>query len=291
MTRWTILSLLSVSLAFPACSGAAPTEGAPATAGEVGATRAPVAPLAHGKVRRIGDALGQVALRPDQRSAIESLAADAEARQTAGLGARHDLVTTLAAQVASGTIDRDALAPKVDAIVAAMTDAQPKDRAAFETLHAILDPAQRAEFADAMESHGADGKLAGMMKGFAASGIGGPGKQWEDDLNLSAEQRVAFEQILHDAFGGHHGPRGEGHGWHHHGMMHGRALLEAFKADTFSFDEVSPAEDLASKTSTMTTHVLDVVDKVLPLLTTDQRATAAQKITERAADLPLAPGL
>ena len=71
--------------------------------------------------------------------------------------------------------------------------------------------------------------------------------------------------------------------------MRGKAILEAFKADTFSFDAVAPAEDVGARVAGMSARLLDVVEKVLPLLTADQRGLAAQKIREHADRLPVAP--
>jgi Spy/CpxP family protein refolding chaperone len=299
MTRWTALTALSASLLLPtlACSGNVPASGggepeavAVAAAPVAAAvTRAPILPKAHGKVRRVNEALGEVDLRPDQRAQLAALAADAEARQLVALAARKDLGTALAAQIGKGTLDRDALSAKVSAIALAMTDAEPKDRSAFEAVHAILDPDQRAQFVDAMESDAKSSHLLGAVMNLAAPsihgrGMGGPMHQWAEDLKLSDEQRATFEQLLSEA---HHEMKGSSH----HGPRQGKMLLEAFRADTFSFDAVSPAEDIGAKAAAMTAHVLDVAEKVLPLLTDEQRGIAAQKITERAGELPFGPGM
>jgi Spy/CpxP family protein refolding chaperone len=281
-------SLLASALVL-ACSGAVTTDpsmASGAAAANIGdlsnveVTRAPVGAAARGRVKRIGDALGQVALRGDQRAQLEALAADADGRLGVGLAAKQDLATALAAQVAAGTIDRAALAPKVTAMVAAMTAAQAKDRAAFEAVHGILDAGQRAEFVDAMEQNPHAGHGWDMVN------HRGPGQRWADELSLSDDQRATFEQILHDSFAGHH--HGDGPGFLH-GMGHGKALLEAFRADAFSFDAASPAEDIGGKTSGMVAHLLDVAEKVLPILTPEQRALAAKKILEHAGELPVGP--
>ena len=298
MARWVTRTALSASLVTSAllagCSGTASdtnlgaTETAaittPATA--VGAVRAPLvaAANAHGKAKRVADALGQVALRADQRAQIEALATQAEGRHATAIAAQHDFVTALAAQVATGTLDRAALTPKTAALSAAWSAAQPQERAAFESIHAILDPAQRAEFVDAMtnlprEGHGGDGHGWGKHEGH------GPGQHWADELQLTEAQRTTFEQILHDSFAEAHGD----HPHAMHGAGHGRAVLDAFKADTFSFDAVAPAEDVGARTQKMTTHLLDIVEKVLPMLTPEQRALAAEKLREHGDNLPIAP--
>jgi Spy/CpxP family protein refolding chaperone len=288
-------SLVLSGLSF-ACSGApgpdptsTPTAAAAGGAVSVDVAREPVAPTTHGRVKRIGEALGQVDLRADQRAQLEALAADAEARQVTVLATRQELGAALAGQITRGALDRDALSAKVSAVVDAMSDSQPKDRAAFEAVHAILDPGQRAAFAVAMETTGHGSHLAGMMM----KGLAERGQEWAAGLGLSEEQHAAIETIFREAHHWH--PEGAGHrdgprGFMH-GEGHGRGVLEAFKADTFSFDAVSPPEDLGAKVSGMTDHMLDVVDKALPILTPAQRVLAADKVQRHMEDMPFGHGI
>src|ERR1700722_2040861 len=124
----------------PALGCAATVSSEPAPAAQGATTVAPVATTAHGAVKLFGDALGDVPLTASQRVAVEQLATDADARHAQARAARADLMTTVAAQVEAGQIDRTALQPKLDALTAAMQASQPADRAAFEQLHAILTP-------------------------------------------------------------------------------------------------------------------------------------------------------
>jgi Spy/CpxP family protein refolding chaperone len=113
----------------------------------------------------------------------------------------------------------------------------------------------------------------------------GPGERWADELELSDEQRTAFKSVLREAFASFHGGRGTAHEQHH---GHG-AVLDAFQEETFSFDAVATPHDVAAHVSEVSGHVMDVVEKVLPLLTPAQRALAAQLIREHADHLPLGP--
>jgi hypothetical protein len=214
-------------------------------------------------------------LRPDQRASLESLAADAEARQAPSETARRDLTATIAAQVEAGALDRSALQPKIDALTAAMRAQQPGDRAAFESVHAILDPAQRVAFVEAMRS-----SIHRPIEGWVKDHVGHPLDQWATELGLTDAQRATIKDTLHGVFGEHHGDwsHGPGHGPH--------GLLEAFKADTFSFDQASPAEDPGIHVTKMTGHLLDVAELALPILTPTQRGLAATKVRERALEMP-----
>ena len=276
ITKSRLLLSLPVALVLTSaslgCSGTASTEPAVASP-EAATSRAPVAQSTHGVVKAIGDAMGDVPITASQRAAIESLASAADARHTATRAARHDLTLAIAAQVQAGAIDRTALQPKLDALVAALKQAQPADRAAFEQLHGLLTPDQRTAFVDAIEAR--IGEHVGKAKGM--HGL----HQWAADLNLSDAQRAQIKDALHRAWqakaGGHEGhePWGEA-------KEHGQKLMAAFKQDRFVMDEVAPPRDVAARAQTMSDHLLGVAQIALPILTPEQRTIAAQKLRDRA---------
>jgi Spy/CpxP family protein refolding chaperone len=277
MHRTALALVVAVSSTLAACSGATSSDATPVLASPatvVDGTRAPLTHTASGRAKRVLDALAQVSLRNDQRAQIEAMAAETEARHGAVLAARQAVAGMIATQIEAGAIDRAALAPKVDAMLGALRDLQAKDRAAFEALHGLLEPAQRAELADVMEAGGHGGHHAHEGHDWKDHDHGG---HWADELGLSDEQRAAFKQIVREAFSDKDGPE---HGFGH-GMRHGKETLEAFRGETFSMDAVSPPEDIGAHASRHLGHVLDIADKVLPMLTPEQRALAAQKVRER----------
>jgi Spy/CpxP family protein refolding chaperone len=233
------------------------------------ATRAPITPNAHGLVKIVGEALGDVPLADAQRVQIEKLAADAESRHAGARTARTDLMLAVAAQVQAGQIDRTALKPKLDALTAALQSAQPADRGSFEQLHALLSADQRTAFVDALEARAEERKGGLRAKR--------PMKQWAEDLKLTAAQKAQIKTALGQRFHGMaHEPslRDAGH--------RGAKMLSAFKQDHFVMDEVAPARDVAQGVSKMSEHMLGVIEVALPILTADQRSIAAQKLRERA---------
>jgi Spy/CpxP family protein refolding chaperone len=274
--------LLSLALAAPAlgCGGGVASE--PVTTAESATTRAPVAQSSRGPLRIVGDALGQVPLTASQRTQIEKLAADAEARHVESHAARKDLMLAVADQVQAGRIDRAALQPRIDALAAALGKAQPADRASFEQLHALLSTEQRATFVDAIEAR-VDGHGDWTHRRQAM-------KQWADDLKLTEDQKAQIRSALRARFhasDADHGVRepsehGGEHPWAEAGR-HGAKVLAAFKQDRFVMDEVAPPRDLTQAAAKMSEHLLGVADTVLPLLTPEQRTIAAQKIREKAA--------
>jgi Spy/CpxP family protein refolding chaperone len=279
--------VLPLALAVPAlvplvgCGGGVASE--QAASAEAATTRAPVAQSAHGPLKLVGAALGDVPLTASQRTQIEKLAVEADARHGAARTARQDLMLAVAAEVQSGAIDRSALKPKIDALAAALAQAQPADRASLEQLHALLSADQRTAFVDALEAR------VGESKDKLRSGH--PLRQWADELKLTDDQQAQIRTALRDRF------QTSGHGganerpWAAGGHA-GAKVLAAFKQDRFVMDEVAPAKDIAQSAAKMSDHFLGLAETVLPILTPDQRALAAAKIREKASgDGELGPGL
>jgi Spy/CpxP family protein refolding chaperone len=270
MLRHSLVALTLV-LAVPALGCAGTVSSEPPASAETATSKAPVAVTAHGPVKLFGAALGEVPLTASQRTAIEGLATAAEARHADARTAGQDLMTTLATQIEAGQIDRTALQPKLDAMVASMQKAQPLDRSAFEQLHAILTPDQRAAFVDAVASHVGDlkdkmGERHGMH-------------QWAADLNLTDDQKSQIKDAMMARF------KADGHDakeeWK--GAKHqGKQVMDAFKGDRFVFDEVAPPKDVAAMVNRTSGHLLGVAEVALPILTPAQRTLAAQKVREHA---------
>jgi Spy/CpxP family protein refolding chaperone len=278
MNRWLKSGAVSVSLALGVlalggCSGTVATE-APAQAADGVATKAPLTTASHGRIKLAAEALGEVPLRADQRAQIEKLAATADAGQTAVRTARRDLMAAIADQIAAGQIDKTALQPKIDAIGTAALSTQATERAGLEQLHGILDASQRSLFVDTLRE-----KIQARWQEHAGhaghGGHEGMKARWAE-LNLSDAQEAQIKAIMKDEFSG---TRGE---WKN-GFDRGQKTLEAFKGDTFVMDQVAPAIDMRAKSTEMAGRFVDIATKVLPILTPEQRALAAQKLQARAA--------
>ncbi|MEO8877103.1 MAG: hypothetical protein ABI461_16035, partial [Polyangiaceae bacterium] len=133
-----LMGTLAVSFGAIGCGSAGTepqTQAGSTTAPESAGSIAPVAANTHGMVKLVGEALSQVALRADQRVAIETLASDAETRHAALLPLRASLANAVAAQVESGTIDQTALQPQIDALASAWDRSRPADHASFQKMH------------------------------------------------------------------------------------------------------------------------------------------------------------
>jgi Spy/CpxP family protein refolding chaperone len=264
---------ISIALAAAALGCGGTTASAQATSASSSALRAPVAQTAHGAVKLFGDALGDVPMTASQRTQIEQLATEAEARHVGARAAHKDLALAVAAQVQAGSIDRQVLGPKIQAVAAAVSASQPADRAALERLHAILEPDQRTAFVDALEARMHD-------HADRAGGRGGM-RDWAKALKLSDDQRGQIKAALEQHFGSARPDREGAHSWMD-GRRRGAKLLDAFKQDRFVLDEVAPAQDIGKQALSSSDRFLGVAEAALPILTPEQRAMAAQKLRMRA---------
>jgi Spy/CpxP family protein refolding chaperone len=254
-------------------------------------SKGPIAPQSHGVVKVFGEALGEVSLRPDQRTELEKLAAAADARHAAMAEGKKDLMLAVADQIDKGAIDRNALQPKIDRIVADLEKGRPEDNAALARVHAILDADQRNAFVDALESklkarhHGGDDKGEKKGKGEKGEGAEHGGrmggmhglKQLAEDLELTDEQKSQIKDALKSAHEGHSlREMAERFG-------EGKRVLESFRSDKFDANEATPApEKLRARAAIGTSRALGVAEKVLPILTPEQRKLAAEKLRSMA---------
>ncbi len=252
----------------PAPTTPAPTTPAPGQAPEAGSMKPPIAPGARGMLRVLADALGEISLSPQQRAEIQTLFAQAQARQMPVRMAKRQLMSSLADQIEEGQIDREALEPALARIAAAKEKAEPQDRAAFERLHGILEPDQRDQLADALEQR----LEAHVQEHKSNAWVDKAAEKLGLDEQQKQQMRAAVDQ----------------HRQKYQAQMQARhdkivATLEAYRADCFNIDEIAPAEDASKAVHEMSGMMLDLVEGVLPILTPEQRADAARMLREKSA--------
>lgn len=270
MKKVRVLVLAAAVSAFAVasvgCSGAG-AEQAPQTSANA-LSKAPVGANTHGFVKVVGDALGEVALRPEQRTELEKLAQEAEARHGSMAAGRKDLMLAFADQVEKGSIDRAALQPKIDRIAADVEKSRPGDQAAFARVHDVLDAEQRNAFVDALQA-----RFKGHHGGKHHEGFGHM-KQLADELQLTDAQKAQIK----DAFGDVHHPRdGKGFEAARAKMQEGRKALETFRTDKFDVNAL-PKPELDKRVTEGTMRMVGIAEKVLPILTPEQRKIAADKL-------------
>jgi len=311
VTRFAFVLALSVgSLAAVGCGGSVEQPQTQASA----ASKAPVGQNTHGMVKMVGEALGEVPLRPDQRTELEKLATAAEARHASMVDGRKELMLAVADQIEKGAVDKAALQPKIDRVVADLDKARPDDVQALTKVHALLDPQQRNAFVDALEArfkhhgpggpghhgkgkHGEGPKADGEGPRGEGGGHHGPRagmhdkhgmrgmKQLAEDLKLSDEQKDKIKDVMKEAFQKKDRPsmqemRGR--------MAEGKKALESFRTDKFDAAALTPPADKARLGDG---HFIGLAEKIVPILTPEQRKIAADKIrgmAEHGGGLPFA---
>lgn len=285
-SRIMLASTLALSFAATACSSTA----APTAQTAAATTRAPVAQGTHGIVKLAGDALGDVDLRPEQRADAEKLAQAAETRHAQLRKDLRSLMLDIADQIEKGTVDKAGLKPKIDVAIAKIDQVRPEDQASLVKLHDLLDESQRTQFVDSFREHGKQ-RMEAHHRG------GHPLLALAQEMNLTPEQRdkirdafrAGMQEARADGAGkdGKDGKDGEHHhgGFGgHHGAGHGpgNAMLEAFKQPTFDPKTVGPQGSLADRAKGKEEVAFGVAEKVLPMLSTEQRKALADKIRARA---------
>lgn len=282
-------ALAASAVPFVACS-ASPTAVEPSSAAQSNETTAALGVTVHGRAKVVADALAQVPLRADQRAAIEQMAKDYDARRAPVRAARADLANAIADQVQSGTIDRAALQPKLDALAGARAAVRPQDRAAFEKLHDLLTADQRTAFVAAIQGRHGHGQGHGMRARM---------HKWATELGLTQEQQDQIRDKMRARWQAHLAAAAIGTDAQKTGAvedgqrvarghaMHARwqATLEAFKSDKFSLDAVAPANDHAAHADRFAGRALGMLETALPVLTPAQRTAAAEKLRARATHL------
>ncbi len=234
--------------------------------------------------RRAGGGLVHAALRlpslrAGQRAQLELLVDEEKAAHATVRVAHGDLMQSLAAGVEVGRIDDAALRSKVEAVAQAEAAAKPRERAAVEQLHGILDTAQRAELVTALEARRASPVATGDAEPEHARRGGRGMEAWARALDLTPQQRDQIRANLGAARdAGHEGGR----------QAHGAAraehekVLEAFKADRFVMNEVAPPAVGAEALERGPEKLVAAVRAALPVLTPPQRAAAAARMRAEA---------
>lgn len=263
-------AFLFSTLTFAAACGGSVEQQPQTTASAV--TKAPVGANTHGTVKMVGDALGEVSLRTEQRTAIEQMASDAETRHAPSLAARTDLMNSFAAMVEAGTIDSAALQGKVDVVASNLEQIRTDDRAALLKLHDLLDKDQRDEFADALEKQ-FKAKHGDFREGHAKL------KELGAGLNLTDDQKDKIKDVLKESFKDARKDMKA-----HFKDFKGRGkALDAFREDKLDLDKAMPPIDIKSTAHLAAQHIGDTAQKLLPILTPDQRKQVADKLRTMAA--------
>jgi len=208
-------------------------------------------------------ALDLRSVTPQQRDQIKGLIEQKRMDDAKVHSAHSELLNALANDLDSGTVSSTVLAPRVQALAAAIQSAEPADRSVLESLHAILSSPQRIELADqaeartqsAIERRGESAHPAWVARELGLT----PTQTQEDKIeaNLSSLESAPSGT---DA-------RAEGQEQH-------MRVLEAFKGPTFVMSQIAAPKN-SNSIARAVGHIVVVAQAASPVLTLDQRASAA----------------
>jgi Spy/CpxP family protein refolding chaperone len=318
-----VLLTVSLLVSMAACAGATSESAVAkipnATVAPVGTA---AQAQGHSPVAHLAEALSRLPLQAAQRTEVESLLTAADARHAALKGGHAPVMIAFADQVEKGAIDRAALVALMNGAKAQHDGALSEDRAGLTRLHALLLPEQRAMLADSFSSRGDEGRGGGKHHGHhggnhGKSENGKTGPEEEEKHGEGHEHDEGEEANAGEHQGMHHG---RGHARGGHGMMgllhmgqelalsdgqklkiaeivkaqreaqgpeahenHRKAMriaIEAFRSSTFDASAVLPKHDGATD---MGERMIDLAEKIVPILTPEQRTKAAQMLRARAA--------
>lgn len=213
----------------------------------------------------VAQALALSSLTAQQRTAIEHLVQTRRAAEIPVRQADARVLTLLAAQVEQAALDRQALAPGLQAREGAGAAAFAVDRQTLQDLHDLLTPAQRGELVDAIE---AGGRGPGGPRGH--EGLA----NLSERLGLTDAQRAQIAANLRAERqgapdGGHRGGAG---GWR-------TAWLDSFRSDSFHVNSGSAQQGSGHRGE----RLERLTEAALPVLNPAQRAELAAQLRRRAA--------
>ncbi len=275
MNRTLRISLSSAALVLGALAFGAPAFAAPpAQPGKI------VQPAPGGRARMhrrtthtvagdlLGQALADVTLRADQRTMVDAIKKEAGLKHAAVKKTKKIVLETLAAQIGAGKFDRAAMQQSVDEMMLATMEEAKAHRIALDKLHALLDKTQRAQLATAI-----DARLTADTDDKHA--IREEMRRLVDVLKLTPDQRKKVASFFKDQ-----NKDDSEHGVQAKEREH--KMLEAFKGDKYDADKVLPMSAVRSHAQQEVARLLSVVQHILPVLTPEQRAIAAEMLLDRA---------
>jgi Spy/CpxP family protein refolding chaperone len=231
----------------------------------------------HGRGDLLHASLRLESLSASQRTQIEQLVASEKAATANVRAARGQLTQAVAAGLGAGSVNEQALGPQLQAVEGAIQADEPVMRGTLEKLHAILTPAQRTELVSKIEAREArmQARMAERRDGGSAQANEGGVGPWGRALGLTDAQRAQIKANLGSAPAGDPSLRVEA-------RVERQRVVEAFKGDRFVMSEIAPPAD-PRLIDEEAGRMVRLAKAAAPVLTADQRATAAAKLQQMAA--------
>lgn len=289
--RIAILTLaLATAGGVAACGsdpGPAPTAGDPAVEAQAAPPDEPEEAAADpGEAHRPGFSLLQqveaLDLRPEQRVAVDGIRDRLRADLVPSREAARGLAEVVASGLEAGRIDHQALDAQRAVLASAAAGVTAAAQRAANDLHATLDPEQRAELVLTLRARHDDAKLERGGREREHWKKHGPLSKLARELGLSEDQKQSLadgvRRAVEELFPNKKQRRLE---------MEARmaALGDAFMSDDFDAAKLDFGKEGVEMAKGMSTGAVVVAELAVRVLTSEQRARAAARIRERAAQL------
>jgi len=235
---------------------------------ETSSTESAVGPAAH--LAKLQQLMTKLALRADQRATLESMAKDMESKLAPARKLRAEAVTEVVRQVRAGKVERARLEALLKRAEAFHTAQRPTMLAALNNLHRTLDASQRSKLIDRLEKRGPG--HGGPRHGFRAL------RQVARKLKLTDDQLDRIQAVVKES--------GGGMGERLSQMMKLHDQLDdakkAFLGDRFNAADLEIFKAVPGLVRGHVDRAIRAAEKILPILTAEQRAAAAKLIEEHA---------
>jgi Spy/CpxP family protein refolding chaperone len=222
----------------------------------------------------IAMSLETLGVSPEQRDVVEKVRDNLRANMEAARKAEQVLVTTLADGLKVSQFDGARVDDAVVKVTVAASQVDAASADALNQLHATLTPEQRDALMDKVEAHWTVWKKANVGESEPADGSGSRLATLEADLTLTPDQTTKIRAALADDLKSVP-PMDQ-----QRVSAHLRAFGDAFRAANFDAKTMKTGQAADEQLVRWgAVHLVHMIESMSPVLTADQRAELADRLT------------
>lgn len=226
------------------------------------------------------ESLADVRLRPDQQERIRKIRSETTEKLSDARDARRVAVLAVAEGVAAGRLDDAKVQQSIEALVREVDEAKPAVQNGLNQLHATLDPDQRAQLVRSLRTKGMQWQQRGQARGGPRGVVKARLGKLAEQLELTAEQKVAIRDRARDEF------RGTAAFEPPDNIRDRlREVGTAFLTEDFDAKALDVAKEGPEATRKVATAMVRFLKVVLPELNSAQRTKLSALIRARGEDL------
>lgn len=214
--------------------------------------------------------MSKLELRPDQRTALQGLLQRVHAQAAPLRRAHAEVISELAREVRSGSIDRVKLEPLMKRAMDLAPTIRPVMLASVAQLHQTLDRAQREKLVDLIKQRGPGHRGLGHRGRFGGALV--------KRLGLTDDQRDRLMDLGWDTLKAHHK---EMRGRRQEMKRKVEQAAEAFVSDKFDPSQLPLFSDLHQAGQMRGQIMIQLLQQGLPILTSEQRTKLADLLDAR----------